>query len=117
MGLICNILVTVVCLLLSFLSFRIGKRKQEYETDVDTLENERRYNAKVMGHFCGVMFLLPLVSCWFPKWANVHNWNLIYAGFLLLVMIFIVFPKIRDDEDDEEMKKRSNNHNDYKSVR
>ena len=62
-----------------------------------------------MGHFCGFMFLLPLVGCWFPRWADDHNWNLIYAGFLFLVLIFLVIPKLREDEEEME---RNNNHHD-----
>lgn len=110
-----KILFTVCCVLLSFFSFRIGKRKQEYEAHVDTIENEKRYSSKLMGHFCGILFLLPLISCWAPKWAEAHNWNLSYAGILFLVLILLVFPKMLDDEDREEIK-RSNGRNDYKSV-
>ena len=116
MGLIGKILITVTCVLLSFFSFRIGRRKQEYEPHADTLENEKRYSAKVMGHFCGFLFLLPLVSCWAPKWAEAHHWDLCYAILMLLVLVLLVIPKIREEEDADELKKRSNNHDDYKSA-
>ena len=116
MGLIGKILITVACLLLSFFSLRLGRRKQEYESGVDTVEIEKRYTTKIIGHFCGFIFLLPLVSCWFPEWADAHNWNLTYAGFLFLVLILLVLPKMKDDEDKEEIKKKSNNHHDYNSA-
>ena len=119
MGLIGKILITVACVLLSFFSFRIGRRKQEYEPHVDTLENEKRYSSKVMGHFCGFLFLLPLVSCWAPdKWLKDSHWDFCYVVLMLLIIVFLVIPKIRDEEDAEELKKRSNHgHDDYRSAR
>lgn len=116
MGLIGKILITIACLFFSIYSFRLGRRKQEYESNVDTVENEKRYDTKIMGHFCAFMFLLPLVSCWFPNWANSHNWNLFYSGFLFLVLIILVIPKMMEDAQKEEMERRNNNRDNYDSA-
>lgn len=40
MGLSGSIFITVACVLFSIYSFRLGRRKQEYESGVDTTELE-----------------------------------------------------------------------------
>lgn len=116
MGLISKILITVACVLLSFFSFRRSRRKQEYEPHVDTLENEKRYSDRVIGHFCGFLFLLPLVSCWASeKWLKDSRWDFCYVVLMLLIIVFLVIPKIREEEDAEELKKSNND--DYRSAR
>ena len=114
MGIIGKILITVTCLLFSIHFFRSGRRKQEYESGVNTLEIEKRHDTKIMSYISGFIFLLPLVSCWFPEWANDHYWNLVYVGIVLFILLFLIFPTIRAEEERNEIKKRSNNDGDYK---
>lgn len=114
MGLIGQILLTIICLLLSFYCFRLGQKTKEDEPGIDAYEIAKRHNNKVGCNIGCFLFLLPLVSCWFPKWANAHNWNLSYIGILFVIFLFYGLPRIREEKDNEDMKKSNNN--DYESV-
>lgn len=101
MGLIARIFLTIICLLFSFYSFRMARKEQKNEPGISTPEIKKRHEIKLVGNVGGILFLLPLISCWFPKWANAHNWNSIYAGILLIIFAFYGM-RIGKDKDKEE---------------
>jgi hypothetical protein len=101
-----KILITVFCLVFSLLSLWKKKtNKEKYPTDLDSIEIERRYFRRLRGYFTSILFLMPLVSTWFPEWAETHHWNLFYVAIFFIIFLLILLPKLLDDEIHDQEKK------------
>ena len=107
-----KIIITIVCLLCAYHSYKLFIKSQfgKYPTHVSTLDLEKESSCKRHGYLLVLIFLLPLVNNWFPKWANEHCWNVFCAFILLIVALPTIVSNIQKEEDEKRRGDRYEDH-------
>lgn len=111
-----RIFITILCLLCAYHSYKLYIKSPfgKYPTHISTLDLEKESSRKRHGYLFILIFLLPLVNNWFPKWAQENNWNLYYVFILLIVALPTIISEIQKEEYEKKRGDRYEDH--YDSI-